>query len=261
MKIATDAILNMNKQIDLILEVVDARGIHISSNTDLLKLLPNKPIVKLALKSDLSDLNLVNKSNLIFASKFQKNLRSILLNSFKHLMHEKTLKFKNKGLLLPNYNIVVIGLPNVGKSTIINILANKIKAKTENRPGVTKSVSTIKLNEMFNLIDTPGILFKKIDDFEVGAKLTLMGIIKSNVVPLDDILFFAYNYLKTNYVSLLKDYILNFDLDDQYEDFLIKLATKRNFISIKNKLDLQKTAETFFNNLTNGNIGKLNYEH
>lgn len=261
MKVASDAIKLMSKKVDLILNVVDARGPLISSNSELLTLLPNKPIVKLALKSDLSDLNFLDYENkIIFANKYQNNLRALILNELKKQMQEKTFKLKAKGLLLPNYNVAIIGLPNVGKSTIINILLKKNRVKTENRPGVTKSISLIKLNEMFNLIDTPGVLFKKINNFEIGAKLTLMGIIKNNVVPLNEILFWSFEYLKKHYYDLLQNYLISFTNKMKFEEFLMELAKKRNFVLNKQKLNLEKSLETFFNDLINGNLGKVSYE-
>ncbi|WP_033160014.1 ribosome biogenesis GTPase YlqF [Mycoplasmoides alvi] len=260
MKVATDAIQNMAKKIDLILEIIDARGICVSSNLELLNLFPNKPIIKLALKNDLADLSVTKDHTIIFANKYQNNLRHLLLNQFEQKMLSKTKKLNSKGLLLPNYNVMVIGLPNVGKSTIINVLSKKTKVKTENRPGVTKSISVIKLNSMFNLIDTPGILFKKIDKFITGAKLTLMGIIKEHVVPIADILIWAFDYLKTFYPKLLINYLDNFTTSCTFEDFIYDLAKKRNFITNKNELDFNKALITLFNNIVNGTIGKINYE-
>lgn len=261
MKKATEAIDLVKKNIDVILEVIDARGINISTNYELLNIIGNKPLVRVALKTDLADLSNTkfDYSNLLCLSKYEKNVRNKILNQLEKITKVKTEKLKSKGLLLPHYNIMVIGLPNVGKSTIINILTKKIKAKAENRPGVTKKITWIKLNDKFSLFDTPGVFFKKIDEFDVGAKLTLMGIIKPEVVPLNDILVWGFNYLKTFYYHELKAYY-HFGEDLNYENFLINLAKVRKFLSQKNNWDLERAQQSFFNDLVNGLICKINYE-
>lgn len=262
MKVATDAIKNICTKVDAVLEVVDSRGIEISSNNDLRSLIPNRPIIKIALKNDLADDvgHSCQNENIVFANKYQKNLRNLILQKLNNVMQEKTQKLKNKGLLLPNYNIAVIGLPNVGKSTLINVLVKRTKAKVENRPGVTRSIMTIKLNEMFNLLDTPGVLYKKIEDFEVGAKLTLMGIIKSDVVPLHDILVWAYDFLINKYPNLLMAYCPGWQVEWDYELFLTAIAKKRNLVISGGQYDLNHASQIFYQDIMNGTIGKLNYE-
>lgn len=260
MKKATEAINLAKKNIDLILEIIDARGVNISTNHELLNIFTNKPLVRVALKTDLADLNIKPVlPDLLYLSKYEKNARNKILNQIEAITKTKTENLKSKGLLLPHYNIMVVGLPNVGKSTIINILTKKIKTKTENRPGVTKKITWIKLNDKFSLFDTPGILFKKIDQFDVGAKLTLMGIIKPEVVPLSDILVWGFNYLKTFYYHQLKTYY-HFDEDLDYEPFLMNIAKLRNFVLQKNIYDLDRAQKSFFNDLLNGLICKINYE-
>lgn len=260
MKKATEAIDLAKKNIDVVLEIIDARGINISTNHELLNVLGNKPLVRIALKTDLADLNTKSDSlNLLYLSKYEKNARNKILNQLELITKTKTEKLKSKGLLLPHYNVMVIGLPNIGKSTIINILTKKIKAKAENRPGVTKKITWIKLNDKFSLFDTPGVLFKKIDQFETGAKLTLMGIIKPEVVPLSDILLWGFNYLKTFYYHELKAYY-HFDGELNYENFLVNLAKLRKFLLQKNNWDLERAQQSFFNDLVSGLICKINYE-
>lgn len=260
MKKATEAINLSKKNIDIILEIIDARGVNISTNHELIDIFANKPLLRVALKTDLADLNTkFILPNLLYLSKYEKNARNKILNQLEAITKNKTEKLKSKGLLLPHYNVMVVGLPNVGKSTIINILTKKIKAKAENRPGVTKKITWIKLNDKFSLFDTPGIFFKKIEQFDVGAKLTLMGIIKSEIVPLSDILFWAFNYLKTFYYQQLKTYY-HFDKDLDYESFLINLAKLRNFVLQKNICDLERAQQSFFSDLVNGLVCKINYE-
>ncbi len=261
MKAATDALAGMRKRIDLLLEVVDARGIGISSNGELIERLKGKPLVRLALKSDLADLRGAPDGNdLVVGSKFQRDLRFILLKRLEAAVRDKTQKAIRKGLVKPNYSVAVVGLPNVGKSTAINVLARKNKAKAENRPGVTKSVSTVRLNGMFDLIDTPGILFKRIETFSAGAKLTLMGVIKPNVVPLDDVLAWGFGWMKTHYPELLEKYSCAPDSLADYATFLARLAARRNFVVARGAPDLGKAAQTFYADLADGKIGKISYD-
>ncbi|WP_027120182.1 ribosome biogenesis GTPase YlqF [[Mycoplasma] testudinis] len=261
MKKATDQIGQILKSVDVVIEVVDARGVNLTSNHELETLIGSKPLLQVALKSDLVDIKtFTNKPNLVYASKYDMNLVKVIIKKLEAITASKTAKNKAKGLLVSNYQVMIIGLPNVGKTSLINTLIKKSHLRVENRPGVTKKISQVKLNDRFNLLDTPGILFKKIDEFNVGAKLVLMGIIKPEVVPLNEVMLFGYRYLTKHYLALITKFY-QFEIDENYEFFLERLASKRKFLLKGNQLDYDRAQQTFFSDLTSGKIGKINFEY
>lgn len=261
MKKATDQIKKILKSVDVVIEVVDARAVHLTSNWQLQALVNNKPILQIALKNDLAKPEAVSaKTNFVYANKFDHQLAKKVLQKLEIITARKTANFQRKGLMLIHYQVMVIGLPNVGKSTLINCLINKKQIRVENRPGVTKNVTRIKLNEKFSLLDTPGILFKRIDDFATGAKLVLMGIIKPEVMPFHAVMTFAYNYFKVNYLALL-NHAYQVNGNDDYEIFLTKIAMKRKFMLKHDIYDLQRAEQSFYHDVVNGKLGKISFEH
>jgi ribosome biogenesis GTPase A len=175
------------QNLDLIIEVVDARAIHISSNPEL-TLNFKKEILTIALKSDLADLQNVRiPENTIVGSIKDRQFKNKIINAIDNIFVHKITKLKSKGLLVPQFYIMVVGLPNVGKSSLINFLASSNKLIVENRPGVTKTKQLVKINQNYFLYDSPGVLVKKIDNEVDGYKLALIGTIKKDVLPLDEV--------------------------------------------------------------------------
>jgi ribosome biogenesis GTPase A len=166
--------------IDLIIEVVDARCIKTSHNDELTKIF-NKPKLTIALKSDLSDVS--SYDDVLIGSTFNKGFKKIVFNQIDKILSEKKNKFLSKGLLVPQFYIIVLGLPNVGKSSLIKFLSSGKKLLISNRPGVTKSKQLIKITDNYFLYDTPGVMVKKIDTDEDGYKLGLVNIISKDVLP------------------------------------------------------------------------------
>lgn len=261
MKKATDQIKKILKTVDVVIEVVDARAVNLTSNWQLQALVNSKPILQIALKNDLAKPEEVTaKTNFVYANKFDRQLVKKVLQKLEIITAAKTANFQRKGLMSIHYQVMVIGLPNVGKSTLINCLINKKQIRVENRPGVTKNVTRVKLNEKFSLLDTPGILFKRIDDFATGAKLVLMGIIKPEVTPFHAVMTFAYNYFKVNYLALL-NHAYQVNGNDDYEIFLTKIAAKRKFMLKHDIYDLQRAEQSFYHDVVNGKLGKISFEH
>jgi ribosome biogenesis GTPase A len=176
------------QNLDLIIEVVDARAINISSNPELTKGF-SKSKLTIALKSDLADLqSLTIPANTIIGSIKDKHFKTTIINAIDNIFSQKITKLKSKGLLVPQFYIMVVGLPNVGKSSLINFLASSNKLIVENRPGVTKTRQLVKITPNYFLYDSPGVLVKKINDEIDGYKLALIGTIKKDVLPLNEVI-------------------------------------------------------------------------
>ena len=202
------------KLIDLVIEVVDARIPMSSRNPDIDNLAKNKARLILLNKSDLSDERLNQQWIDYFA---QKGVLCLKLNSrsgvgikqmnsaIERACHEKIERDKKKGIMNRPVRAMVVGIPNVGKSTFINAYAGRACAKTGNKPGVTKGKQWIKLSKTVELLDTPGILWPKFDSEIVGRNLALIGSMNDEVINIEDLAFEAVTFLKNNYSGNLSE--------------------------------------------------------
>lgn len=259
MKKATDEIKKKLSIIDLIIEVVDARCINSSSNFDLTNLIENKPIIRIALKSDLSLISEQYTNELIVTNTKNKNNRKKIIDVFYSIFESKINKYKSKGLVNPRFLIMIIGLPNVGKSSLINFLKSKNNLIVRNQPGVTKNQRLVSINENFDLIDTPGILLKNIDNYEIAYKLSLINTIKKEVLPLDKVVKFGFDYLNTHFYQELKEFYKIEDFSD-FENFQILVAKRLNYITKNAEIDLKRLEDKLFNDFLECKISKVNYD-
>jgi ribosome biogenesis GTPase A len=171
------------KLVDLVIELVDARAIKSSSNNELVKQI-QKPRITIAVKGDLADVKQGN--DILICSLKDSGTKKKLIEKLYSNFKDKITKYKAKGLLVPQFYILIVGMPNIGKSSLINYLSKGSKLIVENRPGVTKRKQLIKINENFLLYDTPGVMVKKIDDDEDGYRLGLINAISKKVIPMED---------------------------------------------------------------------------
>jgi ribosome biogenesis GTPase A len=247
---ATREIENL-KSIDGIIQVVDARAIAASSNDEISKL--NKPTLTVALKSDLSDVKHSNTDNFIMGTIKDKSLKFTILNKMTDLFGAKINSLKSKGLLKPTFHLIVIGLPNVGKSSLINYLAGSKKVVVENRAGVTRRNKIIKINELFYLYDTPGIMFKKVSDDKQGYILSLLNVIKQSVIPFFEVNNFVYDYLNLYYYEKFNKFF-HYDGLNEYVAF-------RQFVMDKHFLKTSNEADYYiYKTIISDDFIKLNYE-
>ena len=259
MKKATDEIKQRLNCVDLIIEVVDSRCIRSSSNMDLIKIINNKLHLKIALKSDLSLLNEQYQTDLIITNTKNKQNRNKIISIFYKIFEDKINKYKLKGLVNPKFTLMIIGLPNVGKSSLINFLKSKNNLVVKNLPGVTKNQRIVNINENFDLIDTPGILFKNINDINTAYKLSLINTIKKEVLPIEDVVKFGFNYLFSNFYEKLKIFYKIEDFNNYY-DFLNLVANRYKYITKNAELDINRVISRVFNDLIDCKISKVNYD-
>ncbi|MCQ2957015.1 MAG: ribosome biogenesis GTPase YlqF [Mycoplasmoidaceae bacterium] len=256
---ANKKILESLSKVDLVLEVVDARAVNATSNPDFAKL--NKPVLKVALKSDIADIkNIKWQPNLVIGSTKNKSFKTQLLKEINKMLAPLIAKKKAKGIAKPTFLLMVVGLPNVGKSSLINFLANRNLAPTGNKPAVTKTQAILKISDNLYLQDNPGIFFKKVEEAKEGYVLALLNTIKKEVLPLKEVLEYCYNYLSNHYFKQLASYYgLEYALS--YNDFVKWFAQKRHFVIANNEPDIARAQDVLFDDFVNGKICKVNYEN
>ena len=251
----------MEKQldkVDLVIQILDARCPNISSNPELVKLCNNKPIINIALKSDLADLS-SKQQDVNYLSIAQKNFVNQVEKIIQEKLADKIKKYKAKGLVNPHFYIMVVGLPNIGKSSFINAFAKRNKTVVQNRPGVTRNINLIKVNKYFSIYDTPGIFVKNITDEDMAFVLGLIGSIDKKVLSIEKVVRFAYAFYTLKYPKEFNSYFeIKESLD--YDQFISYIANKYKLIGKQNSFDYPKTYEFLFNVFLNNKICKIKYE-
>lgn len=257
------------KLIDLVIELVDARIPLSSRNPDIDELGKNKARLVLLNKADLAE----DKWNDAWAEYFKKKGFSVVkvdsrkgggIKSIQGVIREacaeKIERDRKRGILNRPVRAMVVGIPNVGKSTFINALAGKACAKTGNKPGVTKGKQWIRLNKQVELLDTPGILWPKFEDQEVGLKLAFIGSIKDEVLQTEELAAELIHFLRTAYPEVLADKY-NIEMDEDDYVVLNHIAKSRNCIVRGNELDTEKAALLLLDDFRNGKLGRLTLEY
>lgn len=213
MKRTLDVLEDKKKNIDFVIEVVDARLPYGSSNFELLSIFNNKPIIKIALKSDLIKKDHY-KNGFFYASIKTPKDKKKIINYIDLSLKEKKEKLIKKGLKNPTFVGMVVGLPNIGKSSLIKYLSNKKFVNVENRPGVTRKTENIKISDSLFLIDSPGVFLKNVTNYELGLSLALINCVKRDVVDKKDLILFLINqFIKNNNLDAIND-ILNTNVND-----------------------------------------------
>lgn len=260
---------NLNKM-DLVFILLDARLPLSSMNPKILKLLENKRVIILFNKMDLADLN----KTLLWQEYYQKlGFETLMIDSNSgkniHLISDKATKLmkdvidknKQKGLLTKAFRVMIVGIPNVGKSTLINRLAGKNVTKTANKPGVTKSQQWIKLNEQFDLLDTPGVLWPKFEDPKVGYHLAITGAIKDHILPMDDVCAYAIKHLQTHYLKALQArYSVNILESSTFIEVLDEIGKLRGAKLNKNEYDYDRIYQIILTDIRSKALGGITFD-
>lgn len=256
------------KLIDLVIELVDARVPMSSRNPDIDELGKNKARLILLNKADLAEEKCSDEWAEYFKSKGYsvqkvnskkgggiKSIQGVIQEACK----EKTERDRKRGILNRPVRAMVVGIPNVGKSTFINALAGKACAKTGNKPGVTKGKQWIRLNKSVELLDTPGILWPKFEDQEVGKKLAFIGSIKEEILQVDELAMEMIKFMGAYYPGVITSKYGAEEVEDPFGT-LQNIAKERHCLLRGNELDTQKAAQLFVDDFKNGRLGRLTLE-
>lgn len=257
------------KLIDLIIELVDARVPLSSRNPDIDELGKNKARLIILNKSDLAE----ERWNEAWTEYFKKKgFHVVKVNSRKgggvksvqsviqEACKAKIERDRKRGILNRPVRAMVVGIPNVGKSTFINSLAGKAATKTGNKPGVTKGKQWIRLNKQVELLDTPGILWPKFEDQTVGLRLALIGSIKDEVLQTEELAAELIRFLAANYPGVLENKYTITTAQDPYV-MLGRIAESRHCLVRGNELDTEKAAMLLMDDFREGKLGRLTLEY
>lgn len=247
------------KYVDFVTILVDARLPLSSQNPMLTKIVGDKPRLLILNKADLADMVLIKEwqsyyekqgiKTLLINSKEQSTVKKVT-KAAQDLMADKIAKLRERGIQKETLRTMIIGIPNAGKSTLMNRLAGKKIAVVGNKPGVTKGQQWLKSNKDLEILDTPGILWPKFEDELVGLKLALTGAIKDQLLPMDEVTIFGLNYFKENYPERLKERFKGINLDDEAPEIIIELTRKLGF-----RDDYDRFYNLFVKDVRDGKLG------
>ncbi len=266
----TKAIRTMEKDIkvvDVVVYVLDARAPFSCVNPKFQEVVGNKPIVYVLNKSDLADekknkswQNYFSGENsvCIMLNSTQTNSTKVLLDKIDMLLSKKNEKYDKKGVKMVN-RAMVIGVPNSGKSTLINNVCGKYKATTGNKPGVTKGTQWVRIGGTFELLDTPGTLWPSFENQEIAKNLAYIGSIKDEIVDQTELSLDFIEKLKKLYPELLKTRY-NVNLDAEPVQILEELCLNRKFLIRGGDVDYERGAKALFDDFRKGRIGKITLE-
>lgn len=255
--------------IDIVFEVVDARMPLSSKIADIDDLIKNKPRVLVMSKYDLCDKVETDKIAKYYEEKGYKVVKSDLTNNSnmaellkvtEELMKEENARREEKGLKARNGRILIVGVPNAGKSTLINRLVGRKSVGVANTPGFTKSLSWIRINKDLELLDSPGILWPKFEDQEQAHILASFSSIKEEILNIDQIAIFIIKKLYELYPSLLEERYGVTELDEDFIEVYDTIAARRGALSRGGVADYEKVSNIIINDLKNGSIGKVTFD-
>jgi len=256
--------------VDVVVELIDARIPYSSKNPDIDVLAKNKYRIIVMNKSDLAD----EKATEVWKKYFEEQGFKVILTdaltgkginavtaAAKELMAEKIERLKAKGRIFVPVRAMIAGIPNVGKSTFINKYVGKTTAKTGDKPGVTRGKQWIRIKKDFELLDTPGILWPKFEDEQVGLKLAFTGAINDDILDMETMACEFINLMVATYPDRLRErYNIEFDTIEPVHEIFEKIGKARGFVVKGGQIDGGRTAKILMDEFRGGKLGKITLE-
>ena len=257
------------KLIDIVIEILDARVPLASQNPDIEEIIKDKNKIIVLNKSDLADNNITNRwidfyknkgiKAIAVESNNSKGIKDVI-EAIKLEYERIKEKYMQKGRIGKAIRVMVLGIPNVGKSTFINSIAKRNTAKVGNKPGVTKQKQWIKVTNEIELMDTPGMLWPKLENKTYAMHLAFVGTIGENAIDKEEIAYYLLEYLIKNYPERITERF-NIELEEKETmDVLEEIARKRGAIISGGNINMQKISDIILNEFQNGKLGRITIE-
>jgi ribosome biogenesis GTP-binding protein ylqF len=260
------------KLVDAVAEIIDARIPVSSRNPDLDSIIQNKPRVVLMNKCDMADpsstqkwINYFKNNGIVAIPIDCKTGRGInkFVSSVNEVLKEKIEKQKTKGLLNPTVRVMIVGIPNVGKSTFINRISKNRKAKAEDKPGVTRGNQWFTINKGFEVLDTPGVLWPKFEDKIVGERLAFTGAVKDQIMDTELLAMRLLDFLKVekNPIFVERFKLQNEPIEDiESYELLELIGRKRGMLISGGEIDTERAAIMLLDEYRSAKLGKYTFE-
>lgn len=256
------------KMVDMVIELRDARIPDASKNPLIDELTAHKPRLILLSKKDKADPQIsaawiaaLEKAEVkaMAVDLLHEKLEKRITAAAQELMKAKIERMKRRGMRPRAIRAMVVGVPNVGKSTLINALAHRRAAVTGDRPGVTKALQWVKVGNSLELLDTPGVLWPKFEDEEAALRLAVTGAIRDEILPLEEVAFWAMEYLQQHQPQLLQERY-GITLSERPYDNLLTIGRKRGYL-MNGEVDEKRLITAFLREIRDGKIGAVSWEH
>ena len=258
------------KNMDAVCEILDARIPLSSRNPDVDELTAGKPRLVVLNRVDQADPGETRRWAAYFRGKgyavLEANAKggagtAQFAAAVRELLRDKLAAWADRGQVGRTVRVMVLGIPNVGKSTFINKVAHRKTARAEDRPGVTRSKQWVPVDSTLELLDTPGILWPRFDDPEVGKRLAFTGAIKDDVVDMEELACCLMDYLGRRYAPVLEErYKIDVQPEDSGYDLLEKAGRKRGFLMWGAQVDTQRMARVLLDEFRGGKLGRFTLE-
>ena len=256
------------KLVDMVIEIRDCRIPYSSANPLLDQLINNKPrLIVLSKKDKADDMDTIkwinnlkdDHTSCVAINSLNDNVKAILIKECRNIMAAKIARMKAKGMKPRAIRAMVVGIPNVGKSTLINAVAKKRIAKVANKPGVTQSLQWMRLDKDLELLDTPGVLWPKFNDENVALNLALCKAIKDEVLNIEQIAVYAMKKMIAYYPERLIDRY-NIVISDDIYDMFRQIGENQKLIMAKNEVDSERVYAFFVQEVREDKLGGLTWE-
>ena len=258
------------KNMDAVCEILDARIPLSSRNPDIDEMTAGKPRLVVLNRVDQADPVQTKRWSAHFRQKgyavLEANAKggvgtAQFAAAVRELLKEKLAAYAEKGQIGRTVRVMVLGIPNVGKSTFINKVAKRKTARAEDRPGVTRTKQWVPVDSTLELLDTPGILWPKFDDTKVGMHLAFTGAIKDDVMDLEELASCLMEYLGKHYADIVKErYKIEIEEEDSGYDLLIKAGRKRGFLMRGAEVDTERMSRILLDEFRGGKLGRFTLE-